>query len=77
MRVSKLGSHFYPHRTESAQLLYPSELHIVTQFYVDSSPKRQEEIEKCLYSNVANPHIRHIHLLTEKPMSALSFAPSR
>jgi hypothetical protein len=28
---------------------------------------RQQEIEACLFLNVRNPFIRHIHLITEKP----------
>jgi hypothetical protein len=37
------------------------------QFYEDSSSARQQEIEACLFLNIRNPFIRHIHLITEKP----------
>jgi hypothetical protein len=43
------------------------------QFYEDSSAARQQEIEACLFLNIRNPFIRHIHLITEKPFDFRRF----
>lgn len=43
-----------------------SDIHILSQFFINSNELRQLEITKCLRNNVDNPHITHIHLLNER-----------
>jgi hypothetical protein len=54
--------HLYISVASSSPPTHPS-----SQFYEDSSASRQQEIEACLFLNIRNPFIRHIHLITEKP----------
>lgn len=42
------------------------QINLFLQFYIDKSPARQKEIEKCLKLNVNNPNIGKIFLLNEK-----------
>jgi hypothetical protein len=40
-------------------------INLITQYYKDDSPDRQEEIDRCLEMNIANEYIDHIFLFTE------------
>ena len=41
-------------------------INLITNFYVDSNTKRQEEIEYCIYQNLKNPLINSIILFISK-----------
>jgi hypothetical protein len=56
-----------------AQAPEQNEIHLIMQYYMDRSAERREEVAECLRQNVANPHIRHVHVLTEEPMDLDSF----
>lgn len=41
-------------------------IHVITNYYVDSSPARQREIDTCLVKNLTNPGISMISILLEE-----------
>ena len=47
----------------------PSEtanMHLLFQYYNDSNPERQQEVDFCVQANLENPHIIQVHNLVEE-----------
>ncbi|KAJ1495718.1 hypothetical protein T484DRAFT_3236711 [Baffinella frigidus] len=51
----------------------PNEIHLIMQYYIDKSEERREEVKECMRQNMANPMLRHVHVLTEEPMDLDEF----
>jgi hypothetical protein len=43
----------------------------------DKNAERQVEVDECLRNNLANPHIRHLHVLTETAMDLTHFSKGK
>lgn len=41
-------------------------IHIITNYYIDSSPVRQKEIDACLIKNLTNPGVSMVSILIEE-----------
>ena len=55
----------------------PQDIHLIMQYYCDKNPERQREVDECLRKNLANPYIRHVHVLTENPMDMTPFTQGK
>ena len=55
----------------------PQDIHLIMQYYCDKNPERQLEVDECLRKNLANPYIRHVHVLTENPMDMTPFTQGK
>jgi len=40
-------------------------IHLIVQYYNDSNPERQAELDFCVQANLENPHVINLHNLTE------------
>lgn len=51
-------------RSKTQPLEY-ADIHLIAQYYNDSNPDRQDEIDYCFQANLENPHIVKVHNLRE------------
>ena len=47
------------------------------RYYKDKNAERQKEVDECLRQNLANPFIRHVHVLTEEGMDLSEFTKGK
>lgn len=55
--------------TQAEENPEPAEIHLIAQYYNDSSADRQEEIDYCFRANLENPHITKLHNLVEREVT--------